>query len=239
VVEKGASTCVMSLVCWKAISQPGLSPSPTFLTEFNSQSSKPHGIIPSFPMHIGGKVVCVKVEVVDAPLDYNLLLGRSWTYAMHAVVATIFHPLLFPHKGCIVIIEKLSFSHLDPSSGASIVLMINNPQPNTINLAVGLCPSLMGNFDYPPPSGNVKLISVVPDQPRANIFQVFSFRTTYFHDPWTLLSPLALMEGAGHPSMAMPLSTTEFAYNIVHKYSTELDSTPTHELDPVLEPIWA
>jgi hypothetical protein len=24
----------------------------------------------------------VEVEVVDTPLDYNLLLGRSWTYAM-------------------------------------------------------------------------------------------------------------------------------------------------------------
>ena len=41
--------------------------------------------------------MCVKVEVVDAPIDYNLLLGRSWTYAMQAVVATILRVLLFPH----------------------------------------------------------------------------------------------------------------------------------------------
>jgi hypothetical protein len=34
--------------------------------------------------------VCVEVEVVDAPLDYNLLLGRSWTYAMQAMVAIVF-----------------------------------------------------------------------------------------------------------------------------------------------------
>jgi hypothetical protein len=25
--------------------------------------------------------MCVKVEVVDASLDYNILLGRSWIYA--------------------------------------------------------------------------------------------------------------------------------------------------------------
>jgi hypothetical protein len=34
--------------------------------------------------------VCVEVEVVDAPLDYNLLLGKSWTYAMQVVVARFF-----------------------------------------------------------------------------------------------------------------------------------------------------
>jgi hypothetical protein len=90
VVDEGASTCVMLLACWKAIGQPELSPSPTLLTVFDSRSFRPHGIIPSFPVQLGGKTVCVKVEVVDAPLDYNLLLGHSWTYAMQAVVATVF-----------------------------------------------------------------------------------------------------------------------------------------------------
>jgi hypothetical protein len=41
-------------------------------------------------VQLGGKTVCVEVEVVDAPLDYNLLLGWSWNYAMQAVVATVF-----------------------------------------------------------------------------------------------------------------------------------------------------
>jgi hypothetical protein len=90
VVDEGASTCVMSLACWKAIGQPALSPSPTLLTAFDDRSFRPHGIIPSFPVQLGGKTVCVEVEVVDAPLDYNLLLGQSWTYAMLAVVATVF-----------------------------------------------------------------------------------------------------------------------------------------------------
>jgi hypothetical protein len=49
-----------------------------------------------------------KWRVVDAPLDYNLLLGRSWTYAMQAVVATAFRVLLFPHEGRIVTIDQLS-----------------------------------------------------------------------------------------------------------------------------------
>jgi len=47
-VVEGTSPCVMSLACWKAIGQPVLSLSPTFLTTFNGHSFGPHGIIPSF-----------------------------------------------------------------------------------------------------------------------------------------------------------------------------------------------
>jgi hypothetical protein len=50
VVDEGALTCMMSLTCWKAIGQPGLSPSPTFLMVFDGHSFRTHGIIPSFPV---------------------------------------------------------------------------------------------------------------------------------------------------------------------------------------------
>ena len=98
-VDEGASTCMMSLACWKAISQPKLSLSPTFLMEFDGHSFRPHGIIPSFPVQLGGKTMCIKFEVVYVPLDYNLLLGRSWTCAMHVVVDIVFQLFLFPHDG--------------------------------------------------------------------------------------------------------------------------------------------
>jgi hypothetical protein len=236
VVDEGASTCVMSLACWKAIGQPILSPSPTLLTTFDGHSFRPHGIIPSFPVQLGGKTMCVEVEVVDASLDYNLLLGRSWTYAMQAVVATVFWVLLFPHEGRIVTIDQLSFSHPDPSLGASVVPMIDNPQPNIVNIGVGLCPPLMGTFDYPPPQGDVKFIS---DHHKVEVFQVSSFHMTYFNDPWILPPPSAMMEGTGHHGMSMPLSMTEVAYSLVQQASTDPDPTPTQELDLILEPIWA
>jgi hypothetical protein len=38
VVDEATSTCIMSLVCWKAIGQPALSPSPTLLTAFDGHS---------------------------------------------------------------------------------------------------------------------------------------------------------------------------------------------------------
>jgi hypothetical protein len=50
VVDEGASTCVMSLACWKDIGQPILFRSPTLITAFDGHSFRPHGIIPSFPV---------------------------------------------------------------------------------------------------------------------------------------------------------------------------------------------
>jgi hypothetical protein len=147
--------------------------------------------------------VCVEVEVVDSPLDYNLLLGRSWTYAMQVVVAIVFWVLLFPHEGLIVTIDQLPFSRPDPALGASTILMIDNPQPGVINVGVGLCPSLMDTFNYPPPQGDIKFIS---NHHKVEIFQVSSFRMTYFDDSWILPSPSTMMDGTGHPGMSMPLS---------------------------------
>jgi hypothetical protein len=111
--------------------------------------------------------VCVEVEVVDVSLDYNILLGRSWTYAMQAAVATVFWVLFFPHEGRIVTIDQLSFSHSDPSLGVSAVPMIDNPQPGIFKIGVVLCPPLMGTFDHPPPQGDVKFIS---DHHKVEIF---------------------------------------------------------------------
>ena len=48
-------------------------------------------------------------EVVDAPLDYNLLLGRNWFYSMIVVVFSVFHMLQFPHEGKIVTIDQLHY----------------------------------------------------------------------------------------------------------------------------------
>jgi hypothetical protein len=234
VVDEGTSTFMMSLAFWKAIGQPILSPSPTLLISFDDHLFRPHGIIPSFPIQLGGKIVCVEVEVVDASLDYNILLGRSWTYAMQVVVATGFQVLLFPHEGQFMSIDQLSFSCLDPSLGASTVLMIDNPQPSIVNIGVGLCPPLMGTFDYPPPSNDIKFISTISDQPKVEMFQVSLFRTTYFDDLWTFPSPSAMMEGTGHHGRAMPLSVTEVAYSIVQQDSFDPNLTPAQELDTVL-----
>jgi hypothetical protein len=114
--------------------------------------------------------------------------------------------------------------------------MIDNPQASVVNVGVGLCPSLMGTFDYPPPHGDFKFIST---HHKAEIFHVSSFRTTYFQDLWILPSPSAMMDEIGHAGMSIPLSATEVAYSLVQQASATPDPIPAQELDPPLEPIWA
>ena len=50
--------------------------------------------------------------VVRGPLDFNLLLGRDYVYAMKAVVSTLFRVMSFPHNGNIVTVDQLSFPSL-------------------------------------------------------------------------------------------------------------------------------
>jgi hypothetical protein len=135
-----------------------------------------------------------------------------------------------------VTIDQLSFSRPDPALGASTVPMIDNPQAGVVNVGVGLCPSLMGTFDYPPPHGDVKFIST---HHKAEIFHVASFRTTYFEHLWILPFPSATMDETGHSGMSMPLSAAEVAYSLVHQASATPDPTPAQDLGPLPEPIWA
>jgi hypothetical protein len=109
VIDEGASTCVMSLACWKVIGSPPLNESQNTLKDFNGSGFKPYGVLPSLPVTLEGKTVQVEVEVFDAPLDYNLLLGRSWIDSMRSVVSTLFHLVCFPHQGKVVMVDQLAF----------------------------------------------------------------------------------------------------------------------------------
>jgi hypothetical protein len=72
----------------------------------------------------------VEVEVVDAPLDYNLLLGRNWTYDRIIIVSSIFHTLCFLHEGKIVMIDELSFVFSSPNASLGLSIpVIENSHP--------------------------------------------------------------------------------------------------------------
>ena len=90
VIDEGVATSVMSLSCWKGLGSPELSKSATMLTAFDGRSFRPHGILPSLKVCLGGKTIAIEVEVVDAHLDYNLLLGRNWMYNMQAISSSLF-----------------------------------------------------------------------------------------------------------------------------------------------------
>ena len=68
---------MMSFTCWKTIGSPKYVPYTTLLMVFDGHSHRPHGIVPALPICVGGKTVNIEVEIVDASLDYNLLLERN------------------------------------------------------------------------------------------------------------------------------------------------------------------
>ena len=85
VIDEGTATFMMSLSCWKGLGSPELSQSTTMLTTFDGRSFQPHMILPSLKVQLGGKIVVIEVKVVDAPLDYNILLGWNWMYSIQAI----------------------------------------------------------------------------------------------------------------------------------------------------------
>ena len=90
VIDEGVATSMMSLSCWKGLVSPTLSYSTNMLTAFDGRSFRTHGILPSLEVQLGGKTIVIEVEVVDAPLDYNILLGRNWMYNMQVVDFSLF-----------------------------------------------------------------------------------------------------------------------------------------------------
>jgi len=238
VVDEGTTTCVMSLVCWKALGSLNLSKSSNMLISFDGHSFHPHGILLAFPVKLGGKMVEVKVEVVDAPLDYKPLLGCNWTYAMIIIVSSIFRTLCFLHEGNIVTIDQLSFACFIPNAsiGPSI-LVIENSQSAIKNIGVKMYSSLMGTFNFAALIHHVYAMSIRPVLIERSIL----FRTSYFNAPWTLTSPSLSCEVQSHVGMAMPLSATDIAYQFVLDSFVDPDPVPSlmNEEDIMSRPVWA
>ena len=130
-IDEGDAASVMSLSCWMGLGSQ-LSRSGTMLTAFDGISFRPHGILPSLKVCLGGNTIAIKVEVVDAPLDYNLLLGKNWMYSMQAFASSLFRIVCFPHNGKIVTIDQMAFKN--PPVSASLkasVPKVEHSQPTT------------------------------------------------------------------------------------------------------------
>jgi len=139
--------------CWKPIGSLEFVPSPTLLTAFDGQSHRPHGILPTFLVCVGGEVFNVEVEIVDTNHDYNLLLGRNWVYEMDVVVSSLFFILCFPHELRIVTINQMAYIPNDPNASYnSTIPLVNNTKHLIDNLGVGIYSLLMGTFYLPSPT---------------------------------------------------------------------------------------
>ena len=74
-LDKGSLSLVMSLSCWRAIFSPEINPLPTTLKAFDGHGFQPYGLLPSLQFELDEKLVSIHIEVVNAPLDYNIPLG--------------------------------------------------------------------------------------------------------------------------------------------------------------------
>jgi hypothetical protein len=117
-IDEGSSVSILSSIAWQALGCPPLAPVTQNLLAFNRRTSQPLGTLPQFPVTLGGKTVFIDVMVVQDPLDFSLLLGRDYVYAMKAIVSTLFRVISFPHDGRVVTVDQLSF--IDPAWIASL-----------------------------------------------------------------------------------------------------------------------
>jgi hypothetical protein len=98
-IDEGLSVSILSSLAWQALGCPPLAPVTQNMLAFNRRTSQPLGILPQFPVTLGGKTVFIDVMVVQDSLDFSLLLGQDYFYAMKAIVSTLFRVISFPHDG--------------------------------------------------------------------------------------------------------------------------------------------
>jgi len=99
----------MSIVIWKQLKSPKLSPSTITLRAWDKNSSQPLSMYHNYLLTLTGKTIHVNIEVIDAPLDYNILLGCTYTYDMLAIASAIFRKMCFPHEWKIVTTDQLNY----------------------------------------------------------------------------------------------------------------------------------
>jgi hypothetical protein len=172
------------------------------------------------PITLEGKTVQVEVEVFDAPLDYNLLLGCSWIDSMRAVVLTLFHVVCFPHQGKVVTVNQLAFFNSDTRTGN--VPFIAKTPPGYENIGVGILKNslLMVTFPIPQPYVPHSFFSSI------NIISTLPHELPVSHNPWIVPDP-----GDHLPYIdKMPLSRVESTYEAIQ--STTPSSPSLGELSP-------
>jgi hypothetical protein len=232
VVDEGASTCIMYIYYWKALGSPKLDTSIRSLKSFDGHMFQPHGIITTLPIELGGKIISFVMEVINAPLDYNLLLKCTWFYERIVIVSSVFRVLCFPHQGKIVMIDQLVFYTPNLRSNVrSNIPFVGDTQQSYMNVGVGMFkyPSLMGIFSLLPPPPTTKISPI-------NMISSFTNGSLDLVDPCVVPHPKDV-ESYGS---SMPLTTVKIFYPLIPLASA---NTSQHlhidmECDQHTPPIW-
>jgi hypothetical protein len=215
ILDEGASTCVMSLACWKILKSPALNQSPTMIRAFDGQGFHPHGILQSLVIQLGRKIISIDVEVVNAPIDYNLLLGRSWFYAMTVIASSVFRCVQFPHQGKIVTIDQLDYCTPDartPTTNNIPFLGDHKITYESVGVVLLKDSRLMGTFPAPLPPTTHHISTI-------NMILTTTYQSLESSDHWIVPSPLDF-DALGD---TMPLSPAESSYATIQSASPSSD----------------
>jgi len=200
------------------------------LRAFDGWGFHPHGLLQSLAIQLGGKTISIDVEVVDDPLDYNLLLGRSWFYSMIVVASSVFRCVQFPHQCKIVTIDQLDYYTLDTHTPATNNIPFLGDSKITYEIVgVGILKyvSLMVTFPAPLPL-TTQYIAMI------NMISTMEYQYFESSDPWFVPSPLEF-DALGD---AMPLSHFEASYDAIQSTSPCLDDQHLFASNTYSLPSW-
>ena len=141
-------------------------------TPLNPKESSPH-----VPITLAKKTILIDIEVINAQLDYNLLLRRSYMYAMQAVASNVFRIMMFPHEGKIVMVDQLTYHDLQGlTTSFNVIPTITTIEPQGTTTHANVIPAINTMVDNTPAS---PLLNVGPG--------FFADKTMMTHFP--LVSP--------------------------------------------------
>ena len=111
----------MSKNVWQKLGSPKLKPSVIALRAYDSHPSTPVGLYQNVPIFLAGKTVHIDIEVLDAHLDYNILLGQSYMYSM-SVIASFVFCIMISHEDRIITVDQLTHSEKRPVTNTDVIL---------------------------------------------------------------------------------------------------------------------
>jgi hypothetical protein len=199
IIDEGASTCIMSKTEWQKLGSPELIPSAITLRAYDEQPSSPEGLFQNVSIELGGKTILIDIEVIDSPLDYNILFSRIYMYAMKAVASSIFRTMMLPHNGKIITIDQVSHYEPNPSANIDNILPLIHTSHDTyplIEMGPGIFkdPSLLGTYHGAPPHGFPTLYPLTKNRVLSAFAQNLAISIT--HVPKTTFQHLSLIKSS-------------------------------------------
>jgi hypothetical protein len=158
----------MSKTIWQKLGSPELIPSTITLRDYDGRPSSLEGLFQNVPVELERKTILIYIEVIDVSLDYNILFGRRYMYAMKALASSVFQTMMFPHNGKIITIDQVSHYEPNPPSNIDNILPLvhtnSDPYPLIeMGPIIFKDPSLLGTYHGAPslihPSAQVCVIS--------------------------------------------------------------------------------